>query len=441
LKTKAHRWLQNFFTLGPEDTQNPKIAKFFRRNFFVNTGDLVFWHFGDSFVSIDTILPVFVSTITTSPVLIGLVRALWQAGWFLPQLFLAPTVEKRKRQLPLVLVLATLERLPYLIIGFAILWFPKLTPDTAVALFMILYGWKSFIAGTVALPWQEMIARVIPVTRRGRFIGVSHLIGRIFGVLAGVLAGIVLTRITYPNNYATLFFIAFIVISISWLFLSRTKEPIADIQSVTEEGQPPYFERLKRILREHKNFRNFLISRSLAYMGNMAYGFVAVYVIQRFNLPDSYAALFTTILFASGTIGYIFWGGIGDRIGHKWVIISSNVIWITGLVLLVFSSSLFWVYIVFALMSIATRGSMLGDFSIAMEFGSESDRPTYIGLAKTMTGPVVLFAPLIAGMIVNWWGYMTMFIVSLIFSILAVTMLGVNVKEPRSLALEKPRLR
>jgi hypothetical protein len=92
-------------------------------------------------------LPVFVSTLTTSPILIGAVRALWQAGWFLPQLFFAPTVEKRKRQLPLVLVLGLLERLPYLIIGLAILWLPKLSPDTAVVLFMILYAWKSFAGG------------------------------------------------------------------------------------------------------------------------------------------------------------------------------------------------------------------------------------------------------------------------------------------------------
>jgi MFS family permease len=441
LKTKTHRWLQSFFTLTPEDTPNPKIAKHFRRNFLVNTGDLVLWHFGDSFVSVDTILPVFVSTLTSSPILIGAVRALWQAGWFLPQLFLAQTVEKRKRQLPLVLVLGLLERLPYLIIGLAILWLPKLSPDTAVVLFMILYAWKSFAGGFVALPWQEMIARIIPVTRRGRFIGTSHLIGRLMGALAGVLAGIILTRIVYPNNYATLFFTTFVIISISWIFLSRTKEPVKEIPVVSEEGQAPYLERLKRIIREHKNFRNYLISRSFAYIGNMAYGFIAVYVIQRFNLPDSYAAIFTTILFASGTIGYIFWGGLGDRVGHKRVIIASNLIWITGLILLITTSSLFWVYIVFVLMSIATRGSMLGDFSIALEFGSEDDRPTYIGLSKTLTGPVVLFAPLLAGMIVGLWGYKTMFIVSLIFSIVAVILLGVHVKDPRSMTVVKPPIR
>jgi MFS family permease len=431
VKTKAQHWLHTFFTLTPEDTPNHKIAKHFRRNFLVNTGDLVFWNFGDSFISIDTILPVFVSTLTPSPVLIGLVRAIWQAGWFFPQLFLAPLVEKRNRQLPLVVLLGFFERLPFLIIGLAILWFPKLTPDQAVIVFILLYTWRSTASGFSALPWQEMIAKVIPVSRRGRFIGTGFFLGRLIGVLGGVLAGIVLDRIVYPTNYATLFFITSGCVSVSLYCLSRTKEPVTGVKPTPESGPPPQFKRLVKIIREHENFRYYLISRGLAYMGSMAYGFVAVYVIQIYGLPDTYAALFTTVLFASGMVGYIFWGSIGDRIGHKRVIIASNLIWIGALFLLILMPSFSWVYLLFALMSVSSTGGMVGDFSIAMEFGSEPERPTYIGLAKTLTGPVVLAAPQLAGVAVNLWGYMAMFIVSLAFSVVAVVVFGLKVKDPR----------
>lgn len=441
MKTKLQHWLRDFFTLTPEDTPNPKIKKHFRRNFLVNTGDIISWNFGDSFVSADTILPVFVSTLTTSPVLIGMVRALWQAGWYLPQLFLAPLVEKRKRQLPLVLVLALLERLPYLIIGLAVLWFPKLGADTTVIVFMLLYSWKSIASGFTALPWQEMIAKVIPVTRRGRLIGIGYFIGRLVGVFGGVLAGIVLDRIDYPSNYAALFFIAFVFVMASWVFLSRNKEPVTQVQTALQDGRSPPFERMVKILREHKNFRNYLISRALAYIGSMAYGFVAVYVIQLYELPDTYAAVFTTVLFASGTIGFIFWGNLGDRIGHKRVIISSTLVWVAGMALLILMPSFTWVYFVFVLMSLSSTGGMVGDFNIAMEFGSEPERPTYIGLSKTLTAPVVLAVPLLAGLIVKVWDYPAMFVVSLVFSVLAVIVLGFTVKDPRHPAVGDTRLR
>jgi MFS family permease len=232
-----------------------------------------------------------------------------------------------------------------------------------------------------------------------------------------------------------------VCVSVSLFSLSRTKEPVLKVQPAPESGQPPQFKRLAKIIREHKNFRNYLISRGLAYMGGMAYGFVAVYIIQLYSLPDSYAAIFTTVLFASGTVGYIFWGGIGDRIGHKRVIIASNCIWIGGLLLLILMPSFTWVYLVFALMSVSSTGGMVGDFNIAMEFGAEPERPTYIGLAKTLTGPVVLAAPLLAGVAVNLWGYMTMFVVSLAFSVVSVVVLWLKVKDPRHPAVVETPLR
>jgi MFS family permease len=356
-------------------------------------------------------------------------------------LFLAPLVEKRKRQLPLVLVLALLERLPYLIIGLAVLWFPKIGADTTVIVFLLLYSWKSIASGFTALPWQEMIAKVIPVTRRGRLIGIGYFIGRLVGVFGGILAGIVLDRIVYPSNYAALFFISFVFVMVSWVFLSRNKEPVTQVQAPPQEGRPPPFKRMVKILREHKNFRNYLISRVFAYIGSMAYGFVAVYVIQIYGLPDTYAAVFTTVLFASGTIGFIFWGNLGDRIGHKRVIISSTLVWVAGIALLILMPSFTWVYFVFVLMSISSTGGMVGDFNIAMEFGSEPERPTYIGLSKTLTAPVVLAVPLLAGLIVNAWGYPAMFVVSLAFSVLAVIVLGINVKDPRHPAVGDTRIR
>src|SRR5688500_3454187 len=64
-----------------------------RRNVVVNVLDAGFWVFGISFMSATTILPVFLRHLTDSPLLIGLVAALLDMGWFLPQIFIAPYVQ------------------------------------------------------------------------------------------------------------------------------------------------------------------------------------------------------------------------------------------------------------------------------------------------------------------------------------------------------------
>ncbi len=85
--------MRNFFTLPNLQTLNQEVVRNFRRNFFANVMDAGFWFFGDSFAAAYTILPVFMSTLTDSPILIGLIPALEGAGWFLPQLFLAKHLE------------------------------------------------------------------------------------------------------------------------------------------------------------------------------------------------------------------------------------------------------------------------------------------------------------------------------------------------------------
>ena len=152
---------------------DPGIARHFRRNFFANGMDMVSWLLGMSFMSISAIMPVYVRHLTVSPLIFGLIPALTDFGWFAPQLFLAPYVERLPRKYPWVLALGAIERVPYLVLPLVVIALDTLPQNTAVVLFMILWTWKAFGSGFVATPWQEMLAKVIPVSHRGRFFGLA----------------------------------------------------------------------------------------------------------------------------------------------------------------------------------------------------------------------------------------------------------------------------
>ena len=83
-------------------------------------------------------------------------------------------------------------------------------------------------------------------------------------------------------------------------------------------------------------------------------------------------------------------------------------------------------------MSFAHAGEYIADQNIAMEFGAEADRPTCIGMSKTLTGPFLLAAPIVGGGIVKLWGYPTMFMTALILSAIGFVMVKFYVKDPRS---------
>lgn len=426
--------VRRFFALPPTTVVDPEIARHYSRNFFVNGADMTLWLFGSSFVSVAAILPVFASRFTSSAIVIGLIPALTDAGWFLPQLFLAPYVERLPRKMPWVFWLGLFERLPYLALPFMALWLPSLPPATAVLVFIALMAWKSIGSGIVAIPWQELMAKVIPTARRGRFFGVAHVAGQLCGIGGSALAAWLLATLPYPQNFAWCFGMGTLGIGGSMLFLMLTREPAQAPAPHLAQPQQNYLARLMDILRRDRNFRNYLLSRWLAYFGGMANGFLAVYAVQRFHLPDSAAAVYTGILYGAGVLGFAVWGPLGDRWGHKRIMELANSLWLAalGVALAAQAGGVAWGFnLVFALVGFANAGGVLSDLNIAMEFGPEAERPTYIGLARTITGPAVFIAPLLGGWIAQTWSYPAVFAASLAFGAGGLALLIGRVREPR----------
>ena len=427
-------YLRSLFTL-PSGT-DPDIARHFRRNFFANGLDMVSWLLGMSFMSISAIMPVYVRHLTNSPLIFGLLPALSDFGWFAPQLFLAPYVERLPRKYPLVMILGAVERAPYLVMPVVVLALNGLPGNTAIVLFMILWLWKSLGSGFVATPWQEMLAKVIPVSNRGRFYGLANLTGQLLGVGGSALAVAILANVAYPYNFSLIFAIGALWLWISYGFITLNREPARPAAAHSQRINREYGRRLLSILRRDINFRTYLVSRWLAYFGNMATGFIAVYAVEQFHLPDSVAAIYTGILYATSVAGYGLGGVLGDRLGHRRVMQLAGVTWIAALstMLLVTITQATWLlYAVFALLGFSNAVSVISDFNLAMEFGPEVERPTYVGLARTSTGPALLIAPLIGGLIAQSIGYPVMFATSLCFAAGGLYLLTRRVKEPRHL--------
>jgi len=324
---------------------------------------------------------------------------------------------------------------PYFIFPLLAISIVKLPTDIVLWILIILLAWKGFAAGFVALPWQEVIAKVIPLSHRSRFFGASRLAGQILGVVGSAISALIFRTVGYPYNYAISFAIALIAMWLAFYFFTLTREPVIDVR--LEEPESEALENVKipkaslldiktfkKILTLDKNFRYYLVSRSFAFMGNMATGFLAVYAVKRFDLADEQAAIFTGLLFLSGIFGYAIWGVLGDKIGPKRILIISWLIWMAALVVAIFASVAWVYYGVFLLLGLSSAGGILGDIILVMELGNEDQRPAYLGLARTLPGIFLLIAPLLAGGVISLSNsYPLMFAISLGFSGLGIIFL------------------
>jgi MFS family permease len=401
----------------------------YRWNFGVNMMDVVAFWFGLSFISAATIVPLFISKLTDSPIPIGIAALIAQGAWFLPQIFTANTVERLPRMKAVVVNLGLfLERLPmWLLVLSAII--AVRSPSLALIVFLIGYAWRGFGGGIVATSWQDLLARCFPVERRGRFMGISFFVGALTGALAAGFSAQFLSSFPYPANFAYVFTVAAIAISVSWIFLLLVREPVEPVRAPRRSNRE-YWGELPGILRRDDNYRHFLAGRLLLALSGMGLGFVTVAAIRRWDVADSTVGAYTAAILAGQMLANLSLGFLADKRGH---IVSLELGALASL--LAFSLAWLapeaeWFFLVFVLLGFTEGALLVSGIPVSMEFSAAEKRPTYMGLTNSSVGVVSMIGPLL-GAWLALRGYNWLFAASAFTSLLALIAFHWWVQEPR----------
>jgi MFS family permease len=405
------------------------VSKNSRWNYIVNFLDGSLFWLGYSFIAPAVILPLFVSHFTDSKLLIGAIAMIGSSGWFLPQLFTSNWVEQMpvKKDAPVRLGFYT-ERVPIFLMPFSAM-LALISPGLALISFFFLFTWHSVGAGFVAVAWQDMIAKVIPLRRRGIFMGITTLGGNLTGVLGAVLASYFLDQYVFPTGYTINFSIAAGFILLSWFFLALVREKPMKSTNVPQTNRQ-YWLNLPSIIRSDRNFMWFLSSQVIGALSGMAWAFLAVYTMQHFSLSDGQTGIFNSYLLIGQSLGNLAGGLLGDRLGYKRALIFGNSCSILALIFTLFAPSATWMGLVFFLRGIALGSLWLASL-IVLEFSSPDIRPTYIGVNNTLLGITAMIAPLLGGFLAEVSGYNFLFAIASVMSILSLVVLVFRVRDPR----------
>ncbi len=398
-------------------------------NFAVNLLDGVTFWFGFSLISTTTILPLFISKLTTSLIPIGLISVIHSAGWFLPQLFSARITERYKNKKKIVVGWGFfLERIPIWVMILSTL-VARTNPLIALGLMLFALTWNAMGAGVVAPAWMSLIAKIFPPTKRGSFFGITMFIGSGFGILGSLLSVWLLETYIFPNSFIILYSVAAIFTTLSWVFLALTREP-NDVVANNGQSWQAYWKDLIKIIKKDHNYRRYVVSSLIITLGGMGSGFVTISAIQRFNVSDTTVGLYSLTLLAGQTVGYLVLGKLADRHGHK----KSLEIGV-GAILLAFVVAFFmptpsFYFVVFLLLGINLSSWIVSGMLVVWEFCDTDRVPTYSGLANSVRGVIGSIAPLIGTQIASF-GFGYLFGISTLITLIGIILLRVWVSEPR----------
>lgn len=397
-------------------------------NFFVDSLDYAFFSLALSFGSVTTFLPLFAKHLGASNVEIGLIPALAYLGWSLPALWGAKVSPRLPRKLPFILRVTLLERLPFLGIALVATFFALPYPRLALWLVLAFLAVACSAMGFLGPIWTEMIGKVIHASRWGLYFACGNGIGALMGMWGSRLAEHLIAAYPFAWNFAVCFFLAASAMGVSYIFLALTREVDGPVQEV----QGNFLHSFSHILREDRNFLNFLVARMFLALGVMGAAFYTVSVLERFTIPDTFIARYNAVLLVSQALSNFFWGPLGDKRGHKLVVLAGAVaIFLSNLWAIVAPSP--WHFMLaFGFLGLNYSAISVGGVAILLDFAPEDRRWLYLGWGNFLSGFPAFFAPILGGKLADLFGYAGVFWISLGLNAMGLLLLLFGVREPRT---------
>jgi MFS family permease len=390
----------------------------YRRNFGAFMGDYVCFALAMTFANATTVLPDFVGRLTDSEVVVGLLTTVANGAWLLPQLLFAHLLTNKRRKKPYVTPVAILTRPLYLLyavgLGMGLGGHPALALFLLFVVQILLYGGDAL----VSIAWFDVMGKAIPAIRRGRLVGTAQLISGLLSIGAGVLIAALLGADgpPFPQNYTIILALAGLSLLFSlfsWGLVVEPDEPV-------EEQRPAwrdYLSQLLQILRQDRALSRVTLVRLLAGFDGLALGFYILFATRELGLPPETVGLFTAAQTVGRILAALGLGTLSERAGSHRVVQVATLLSLTaplvglGLLLSGAQASAATVAIyawIFVVIGVGVNARMLGFFNYVLEVAPAGQRPSYIGLFSTISGPLVLL-PAVGGWLLHVTSYGVLF--------------------------------
>jgi MFS family permease len=408
-----------------------------RWNFSVGLIHGTFFTGGQAFGSPDTILPVFLHHFTSSKILVGLsstlLGSLGGLGNVLPQLFIANKLETKVHKRPVLRAAITVRALCWGLLALTTLLFAGSFPHITVFFLFFFLLTFTVMGGVAVVPFYDIWGKAFPPTVRGRFFGHRQLWGGVLAVGSGFIAKSILgnSRITFPDNFALLFFLAFIFMGISYLALGSVREPVQEVHKEHLTFKR-FIKKAFHIVRIDDNYRKFLVVQILGGAGALSLPFYVLYARDILDVELRMVGVFLIAQMVGSVVSNIFWAHLSDFTGNKRVVQVSTLLGIVPPLIVLFMPHQFHELFVllFVVIGFFTAGRVIGKTNFLLDIAPPKDRPLYIGVNGTLTIPVMLF-PLLGGIIIQHTSYTFLFIITAV-PILIGIVLSAKLKDPRN---------
>ena len=374
------------------------------------------WHAGflavaQNFIDIDTVIPAMMVESGGTAVHIGILTAIMLGGSSFTQLIFAPFISNYAYKKNFLLLGINARILALLAMGLMLYYNAYISDDYRILLIFLLISVFSLGGAFANISYTDILGKSILQESRKSFFTIRQVVTGMILIGSVFAARRVLVASTYPQNYAHMFFVGFMALSVASLGFWNLRERVAS--KLIVKGPRHFLELVGKELKENPRLGNFLgfINTMGISIGLMP--FVILFAKENYGTLSGDTANF--LLFK--VIGSVFMGLLlfmfASRFRYR------NLLYLNALIAFLLPLTLmlapglppFWLIffvsgIIYATYSITMNGVLL-------EVSGTSNRALYTGIAGAGNILPAIF-PLLGGWIISQYGFNLFFILYMI---------------------------
>ncbi len=416
----------------------PHASLHLRRNYYCGISNGAFFGFVDSVLSPYIVLSVFVNHLGGSNLLVGLLPAIYNGGWFLPQFLISPHLRSLTRKKPVYDGAGLVRIVSWVLLVLGTFLLGSTHPQLLLALFFVLITIYSLAGGFGGVAFMDIVAKAIPVERRGTFFGRRDLLGALTAILGGYIVNLVLGPdfpLAFPFNFGLLFVIAGVAIVGGLGSFWLVKEPIekAPVQQVTMRDQVG---EARSVFRENRTYRRYLLTRIAVAAADIATPFYAIYATTILHVPLDTVGIYIALTTGASLVTNPLLSRLSDRRGNRIVLVTAAL----GMLVMPLVATIFRLLppgpmlgipfgLVFVVNGVTRSAGNISFPSYLLEIAPAPQRPLYIGFTNSVLG-VATFFPIVGGVLLDLAGFDAVLALTLVVGALACWLAG-GMVEPR----------
>jgi hypothetical protein len=410
------------------NSAQPEIVK---RNFRLGVLNGLFYITAETLLDPTLVLVTFLSMLTPSPLLLGLLLPIRDGAWALPQIWVSGYLQSIPHKITIYRRMSKVRIILWAALAGTIVFIRE--PNLLLAAFFLVFTFSSLINGLAGLPFFEVVSKTIPSNRRGEFFAWRLGLGGVGSVAAAIVVRWILDPagpLPFPYNYGLLSILFFVMATASMIAFNQVVEPV-DTHILPRLQLAAQLQRAIKIVKQDELYRRYLSLQSAMMMAGAATPFFAVYVQQNLGGNPGMVGIYLAILTVAGLFSNAILGRISRRVRYSKIMQLATLagIGMSGLVLLLAlmaeplkisaNAASLWLMPVFLLAGIRNAAAGVSGSSLLLQIAPEGDRSIYIGFGNTWMG-LVLLATGGSGFIVKLLGFEALFIFTIMAHLMAL---------------------